>query len=197
MERTAESKQAAFKPLTEQEIRSYTDSGSFSNGRPTPATVTSMTRCCAGRPSRRAAGARAAGRTGGVTLVPRMRRAPTPSPTMIVAARAAASASISSPCCWSGCNTRSSSRKRATRPRCWQDLTREELLALLTALLKQVPDLERRVERLLPAVHPTARAATAKATSMRLDPQPGDRTWSPAATTNGTTGTTTATATKN
>ncbi len=47
-----------------------------------------------------------------------------------------------------------------------QSLTREELLALLTALLKVVPDLERRVERLLPTVRP----ALATASQTTLDP---------------------------
>jgi uncharacterized Zn finger protein len=48
-----------------------------------------------------------------------------------------------------------------------QDLTRDELAAVLTALLQQYPDLERRVERLLPTLRPTE-GGTATAT---LDPE--------------------------
>ena len=117
-----ESTQAAFKPLAEQEIRTYTDSGSFNNGKSYArndyiydTTLREATIRGAPGPERRAVCRKVR-----VTLTPQDAPSTAPIAEYECSCRAAAFASTLSPCCWSGCNTRSGSRKPAIRPRCWR-----------------------------------------------------------------------------
>jgi uncharacterized Zn finger protein len=158
---------AQFREMTEQTIRNYTDSSSFSNGK-------SYARDGYIYDTVRRANtlqARSRGRSGGPYKVE----------ATLALAKAPGTEPITSYDC--SCPRGGFCKHVVALLLVWlrdpekfvvagdpaallQDLTRDELAAILTALLQQYPDLERRVERLLPAIRPTE-GGTAKAT---LDP---------------------------
>jgi uncharacterized Zn finger protein len=155
-----ENEQPKFKWLTKEIIRSYTDSGSFSNGKAYARNGYIYDTTLRGATVQ----GRSRGQSGGpykvrVTLVPMDAPGDTPIAEYECSCPRGGFCKhvVALLMVWLEHPERFKESQDPTT--LLQSLTREELLALLTALLKAVPDLDRRVERLLPIIRPTAAGA--------------------------------------